>query len=183
MSRVLLVDFDGVIARLPVDWATVREALGGIVGRRVESILALLEELWPGSLYWEASRLIELFELEALPRATLQPGAREGLSLASKRARRVYIASLQSEAAIRGFLEAWGLEGFVDGILSRDTCPDKTCMIMEAAALEAVAPASIVLLDDNPANAARASRAGAGFVRVSPEAGLTLLDAVEMLVE
>jgi len=164
--KVLLVDFDGVITSLDIDWSRVRERISELVGEPVESVTLLLRRLWGTRLYWQVSRVIEDFELEALTRAEPLPGSVEGLNYAKGLGLKIYIASLQAESVIRGFLHAWKLENLVDAIFSREYTPWKTVMALSASLLEGVKMADMVFIDDNERNLREVASLGVWAVDV-----------------
>jgi beta-phosphoglucomutase-like phosphatase (HAD superfamily) len=159
--KILLVDFDGVLAKLDVNWNEVKARVSRELGIPVESLTMLLRQVWGTELYWKISRIIEEYELKALPRAKPLHGSIEGLYYAKGLRLKVYIASFQSESVIRGFLQAWKLDSIIEGIYSREFAPWKAVMTLAVAAVEKVSPAAILFVDDNEHNLREVEAVGA----------------------
>jgi phosphoglycolate phosphatase-like HAD superfamily hydrolase len=160
-ERVVLLDLDGVVVDLRVDWHAVYRALiGKGYMRRWERLTEMLERLWRSdrALYAEASRLVEQFELEAVGRSE-ELLSREDLELLSEHYQ-VYIVTKQPAGVATRVLERIGGLRYVRGVVGRDSGfgPRKLRMLEHLASR--LGGAGFVLLDDRLANLVEALRSG-----------------------
>ncbi|MEZ0346379.1 MAG: hypothetical protein ABWK01_07500 [Infirmifilum sp.] len=161
-DTLLLLDLDGVVVDLKVDWPRVYAELSGRgLMRRGEHFSGALARLWSSDkdAYTLASRIAEPFELEALERS---PYLLSGELL--RRLSESYDLYVVTKQPVRVAVEALrrlGVEGHVGGVVGRDSGygPQKKDMI---GALLADKPgAGAILIDDRLGNLVEAVRAGA----------------------
>jgi len=167
---VLVLDFDGVVTRLPVDWQRARREVSRVLGRPVASLTRLLASLWGTEEYFLASRVLERFEREAAERAAPFPGVEPALQLARGHGSEVYLATLQPRAVVEPFLRRHSLLGYFHGIVTRDDHPGKEEMLRTILARTRAPPSGLLLVDDNPAYAEACSRLGARFLHLENSA-------------
>jgi len=146
---VLIMDFDGTIAELPIDWKTIRREL---VSRgylyRWESIRRGLHRLWNQNrdIYNEASKIIEKHEENVLDRAKLLIHVKDVEMI--HRYFPICIASKQSSNIIQRFLAKHGLERYIDVVVGRDwgVGPDKYSLYR--ACIDNTKKRNAIVLDD-----------------------------------
>lgn len=114
---VIVLDFDGVLTRLDVDWADVKTKFHMTFGIDVQEI----SDFWqrnPGpDLFLEASHFVEKFELEAVQEAPLYPDVKRLFEWFDGT---TYIASMQSRTCILRFLDRFSLESRIQRVLARE---------------------------------------------------------------
>ncbi|QOJ79307.1 hypothetical protein IG193_02250 [Infirmifilum lucidum] len=152
---LVILDFDGVIARLHVDWKRVYRVLEErSYRRRWETVVGMFRRLWLEDVYKfeEASRTVEEFERVARAERILDEGVLRGLDFC--------VASMQPESVLRKFIG----EGVV---LGRDSGlgPLKSEMFRECVR-RAGGRGPVVVFDDDLYNCVVAMRMGFYPVRV-----------------
>ena len=105
-SWLLLLDFDGVITRLDLDWGKIREEVGRAVGRRISSLNEFFEESYGTDEFAVAHSIVESHELEAIKNAKPIDEAVALLRASTP----VMISTMQSERAVEEFLAINGLD-------------------------------------------------------------------------
>jgi len=66
---ILILDFDGVITDLNIDWITVREEVSRRVGFKVESMLEFWEKYFNNELFNLVNEIVERYEFESVIKA------------------------------------------------------------------------------------------------------------------
>jgi len=158
-SPLIILDFDGVIVRLGVDWRRAYRALEERGFRRPwESVTGMLRRLWREDRvrFEEASRLLERFEERAPAERLLGGGDLEGLELC--------VASMQPVSVLRRHLGGVRLYGRDSGY-----GPFKSEMF-RACVEELGWRGPVVVLDDDLYNCVTALRMGFYPVRVVGDA-------------
>ncbi len=156
----ILLDFDGVLTCLPVDWDEVRREVSKLLSRNVESLRKLFKELFGTHLFDVVSSLVESREFEALRDAPLNTDLVALIREAKERGLKVFIVTHQSSRVVATFLRKFRLEDVVDGILTRDVNPEKRCLIEILINTRACRRSRTVLLDDSPRNVDECRRTG-----------------------
>ncbi|MET1101294.1 MAG: HAD hydrolase-like protein [Pyrodictiaceae archaeon] len=181
--RLAILDFDGVLTELDIDWSRVREEVSRRIGVRIDSLMGLLVRLWGTELYRVVSGIIEGFELRAIEKAEPFPDTVWALEFLRRRNIRVYMATLQARRPVSIFLERYKLLGYFKGLLTRDEYPDKAMMVKSILSAENARAEEAFLVDDNPAHIVAAEDIGVKgvLVRNSRKAPL-LLEALRSLL-
>ncbi len=144
----LILDLDGTLVELDVNWSRVREELCRELGMpRAASVMGFLNRLYREipRLYERASRIVESFEIEAAenPRPLLPIDTLKALAKALRA--RICVATKQSRRAAEKALRAIGLEGAE--LATRDECgPSKESLYMLC--LERTGAESGIAIDD-----------------------------------
>ncbi len=157
----LIMDFDGTIANLPVDWISIRKEL---VSRgylyRWESIRRGMHRLWKydRATYDEVSRIIKEYEEESLDRARLFIDIED-----LKKVHRCFpicIATKQASDVVHSFLVRHGIARYVDIVIGRDwgVGPDK-CNLYRAC-IDITKKRYALVLDDSLEYLVKAYRLG-----------------------
>lgn len=120
--KVLVSDFDGTLAQVPINWLEVKVKLSNVLGYEVTSIFEALRltRARDEELYAKISRLIEEYEVNAANKAEEMRGARELLKLFKSKGVKIAIVTLQSKRGLNILLEACGLKPYVDVYVTRD---------------------------------------------------------------
>ena len=143
---VLVLDFDGVITRLNIDWRSLREELSEYLGIKIVSINKLFEETYGTPTFWLAHEFVERRELLAVETSVLNE---EVANLIVSFPGIKYVATLQSERAVVKFLEKHGLLLFKE-ILGRPRFASKEQELRYI--LNTIEPEKIIFIDDSRQN-------------------------------
>ena len=147
--KVVVLDFDGVITFLDVDWGYVRSLASDAAGFEVGSLLDFWRDYFGSELFFRVSELVEDFEVEAARAAEPVPEVAELIREAAGRGIKVYVATMQSEASVIYFLRKHGLLRYVADVLSREDLPTKREMLEHILKTEGVSPEEVVFIDDS----------------------------------
>ncbi|BDR92090.1 HAD family hydrolase [Vulcanisaeta souniana] len=146
-NYALVLDFDGVITRLNIDWKSLREELSKYLGIRVVSINKLFEETYGTQTFWLAHEFVERHELEAVETSELNNGIREVVTYFPGIK---YIATLQSERAVMKFLERYELLNTFREVLGRPRFASKEQELKYI--INTVSPGRVIFIDDSRQN-------------------------------
>jgi phosphoglycolate phosphatase len=170
----IVYDLDGTLARLRVDWGTVREDVAAKFSARGFDV--------GGADLWDLLERAQRDPLEGLVEETIAEHEREGARLSDRLPLAdelphdipVGVCSLNAEAACRIALEIHGLDHYVATVVGRDTVgtykPDPEPLLRTVQDLSA-APAETLFVGDSERDAVTAERAGVPFQYVSDRLG------------
>jgi len=147
--KILVLDFDGVVTRLDVDWRTIRSEASEIAGFEISSLNDFWRDYFGTDIYFAVSRYVEAFELEAAEAAKPVKGVAEVIEHAAQKGIKVYIATMQPKALVERFLKKHGLIDSIAGILGRESAPTKSSMLKRIMEIEGAEPEEIMLVDDS----------------------------------
>ncbi len=143
----VILDFDGVITRLEVDWRRVAEEVSRRTGLIFESMLNLLPRIWNTELYRDVDEIIETFELEDVREKTVDSEVVECLSRLSKFFA-LHIATMQSRRVVEYFLRKHDLMKYFKYVLTRSEYPRKVYQVRRIIELANARPEQVYLIDD-----------------------------------
>jgi phosphoglycolate phosphatase-like HAD superfamily hydrolase len=118
----IVLDFDGVITSLDIDWRALRQKISGILGREINSILEALRRYYRQREYYVIHVIAEEAELDAVKHATINP---EIAAIIRNAKEPVYIATMQSEFAVWRFLKRTGYAKYIADVLGRPSFGSK----------------------------------------------------------
>ena len=150
--KVLVLDFDGVITFLRIDWGLVRYLASEVAGFEIRSLLDFWRDYFGCEVFFRVSELVEGFEVEAAEVAEPVPEVADLIRKASRAGVKVYVATMQSEASVIRFLKKHGLLACVTDVLSREDLPTKKDMLKHILEIEGVKPEKVVFIDDSEKN-------------------------------
>ncbi|MDP7982849.1 MAG: HAD hydrolase-like protein [Conexivisphaera sp.] len=156
-SWLLLLDFDGVITRLDLDWGKIREEVGRAVGRRISSLNEFFEESYGTDEFAVAHSIVESHELEAIKNA--KP-IDEAVALLRASKAPVMISTMQSERAVGEFLVINGLDKHVDEILGRPRFGSKEAQFAWVEREKGYRPKDVLFVDDSMRNISKCMKFG-----------------------
>lgn len=116
LTPVLVLDFDGVLVSLDINWAHVRQEVSKALGIPISSLNVFWEQYHGTEMFKKANDIAEKYEFQALERA--HPKEDLGAAL-SGWSGRCYIASLQSEKVLKLFVERFKLQPYISEMLDR----------------------------------------------------------------
>ncbi len=178
-NLIIALDFDGVITRLDVDWEKVREQVSRILGRKVSSLIELLESSFGTDLFYTLSSLVRTYEEESIERAV--PFEDAVLFLKNAEHVKVYIATMQPRDLVHRFMSRYGLLRYVHDILGRDEFGSKLNQLRFILDAEKIDPCTLMLIDDSYRNILYARLLGARFIWLRRGRGMTLLSVLRVV--
>ncbi|MGQ9781065.1 MAG: HAD family hydrolase [Nitrososphaeria archaeon] len=125
-KTTLVLDFDGVITDLNVDWKLVYKKISELVGYDVDSLIPFWKKYFGTELFRRCNKIIEEYELQAVSRC--RPFEDVEPALASFDGP-IYIASMQSQKALEEFFSKNGLRHYLREVLGRDNFGSKSRQI------------------------------------------------------
>lgn len=174
---VLILDFDGVITKLDIDWVKVREEVSKAVGFQVNSLVDFWDKYFGTELFHVASGVVEKYEVEEALRAKPYEDVEKALNAFKGK---VYIASLQSKKALYLFLEKNGLRGYFREILGREDFGSKFRQVQYVMNKETIAE-RIFLVDDSRRNISACKPLGIECILFNRKSGYDLLNLVKKI--
>jgi len=174
---VLILDFDGVITKLDIDWVKVREEVSMAVGFQVNSLVDFWDKYFDTELFYVASRVVEKYEVEEALRAKPYEDVEKALNAFKGK---VYIASLQSKKALHLFLEKNGLEGYFREVLGREDFGSKFRQVRYVVSRE-IGAEKIILVDDSRRNISACKPLGIECILFNRNSGCNLLSLVKKI--
>lgn len=118
-EKAVILDFDGVITRLNIDWDKLRSLVASKTGLKLNSFLAFFEENYGTKQYDIVHEIVTEHEVKSIEHSEPYEDIYEFLETISMYYP-VFIASMQSEKSIKLFLEKYSLIKYFSEILGRD---------------------------------------------------------------
>jgi HAD superfamily hydrolase (TIGR01509 family) len=174
---VLILDFDGVITSLNIDWITVREEVSRIVGFRVESMLEFWERYFNTELFNLANEIVERYELESITKAKPYDDVKTALQSFNGL---IYLASMQSEKVLNIFLQKHGLKDYFKEVLGRERFGGKLRQVQYIIDREDNA-GRIILVDDSRRNISSCQALGIKCILFNRKTGDNLMQLINNL--
>ena len=163
----IILDFDGVLTKLDVDWKLVIKKVSQLLGKEIHSLYEVILRYWRTSIYNDISNVIEEFELKSLEKAYLIPNLDELRELAQLGT--LCIASLQSRRVIELFLRRYNIHHFFKIIMTRDDYPRKYMQVFKIVNELQVNPRYTYLIDDLERNCDECVEIGINCIVFSKE--------------
>lgn len=117
MNNIIVLDFDGVITRLDIDWNHVIRETSRVIGFEIQSLHSFFESYYGSPLYEAAHEFVKDYEIRAVCESKLFPDVELALGLIKGRA---YLTSMQANEALRLFITRNRLGKYFKKILGRD---------------------------------------------------------------
>jgi phosphoglycolate phosphatase-like HAD superfamily hydrolase len=172
---VLILDFDGVITRLNVDWVRVRGEVSRVIGFNVDSLVDFWDKYFGTEKFYLASRIVERYELEEVLRVKPYDDVEKALQSFNGK---VYIASLQSRNALKVFLQRNRLNGYFEEVLGREDFGSKFRQVQYIMGREVDAE-RIVFVDDSRRNISGCKPLGVECILFDRNSGSNLISLIE----
>ena len=147
----LILDFDGTLATLPVDWRTLREKIRELHGDlgQSETIFAwLLTRKRKGLEVAHILELVEKAEEEAVEKLDYKREVVRLLRELKVKDVKLAIVSMQGEKTLRKALKLMGIEEVFDQIVSRDFSLSREEQLMEVLAKWKIKPQEAIFMSD-----------------------------------
>lgn len=116
-EKVLVLDFDGVIVKLNVEWPKVYSKVSELAGYNVTDLITFWKNTFGTELYDKANKVIEEYEILALSKSIIYPDVHKALKIFNGT---IYLASMQSQKVLESFLEKNGLKAYFKEVLGRE---------------------------------------------------------------
>ncbi|MCX8188488.1 MAG: hypothetical protein N3F64_02140 [Nitrososphaeria archaeon] len=116
-EQVLVLDFDGVIVKLNVEWPKVYNKVSELAGYPVTDLITFWKNTFGTELYYKANKIIEEYEMMALSKSSIYADVYEALKIFNGT---TYLASMQSQKVLESFLEENGLKSYFKEVLGRE---------------------------------------------------------------
>jgi len=174
---ILVLDFDGVIADLNIDWHLLRAEVSRTVGFKVDSMLSFWENYFGTKLFYPANDIVERYELEAAlntaPYNDVKPALESFKGI-------VYLASMQSEKVIDFFLDKYDLKKYFKETLGRTRFGSKARQLQYIMAKGRKCE-KVILIDDSKRNIESCHRQGLSCILLNRKGGDNLLDVIKKI--
>ena len=147
----LILDFDGTLAILPVDWRTLREKIRELHGDlgQSETIFAwLLTRKRKGLEVAHILELVEKAEEEAVEKLDYDREVVRLLRELKVKDVKLAIVSMQGEKVLRKVFKLMGIEEVFDQIVSRDLSLSREEQILEVLAKWKIKPQEAIFVSD-----------------------------------
>jgi HAD superfamily hydrolase (TIGR01509 family) len=177
MNMILILDFDGVITKLNIDWITLREEVSKKLGFRVESMLEFWEKYHNTELFNLANEIVEKYEFEEVGKAKLYDDVKPALKTFNGT---TYLASMQSERSLKIFLQKYDLKDYFKEVLGRERFGSKLRQVQYVIYRENNAR-RIILVDDSRRNISNCKALGIKSILFNRMAGDSLIQLINNL--
>ena len=151
-GHVCVLDFDGVITELGIDWGLVKSVVSSIAGFKVLSLAEFFREHFRTELFFRVSNALKPFELGAAMRARPSPCIGSVLKVLKEGCLSLYLASLQCREVLDYFLSKHHLGYYFTEVFSREGFPSKREVFKHLLELWGLPPASFLVIDDSARN-------------------------------
>ncbi len=158
-SSVFVLDFDGVITSLDIDWSRLRGEVSNVLGVKITTFLDFFETTWGTPVFSRASEMVKEHELEAAHRAKPYPDVASALEILRQKKNTAYIASMQSNGVLDYFLGAHNLLQYFKETLGRESAGSKRRQLEHIAQIEGLS-ANAVFIDDSRKHVATGKELG-----------------------
>ena len=174
---IYVLDFDGVITKLDIDWGRVRAEVSRVLGYPVDSLIDFFKSSFGSKRFFLVSKIVERYELDSVKKAEPYKDVSDFLSRI--RSRPIYIASMQSEKAIRTFLRKHSLSPYFKDILARERFGSKYRQLKFLINNLNLQPTNILLVDDSKRNISACKKLGLKCFWLQRNKGMTLLNCLQ----
>lgn len=128
---VVVLDFDGVITSLNIDWKLLRQDISQSLNLDIVSFASFFEEKYGSYDFDRVSDLVKGKEFEAIKSAEPYSDVLPALKLLKASASQTYIASMQSIDVLEDFLRRFQLYYFFKAILGRENGGSKRAQLAQ----------------------------------------------------
>jgi HAD superfamily hydrolase (TIGR01509 family) len=180
-SKVFILDFDGVITTLGIDWKDLLGKASRHAEIRISSFLDFFDKTWGTEKFQGVSSLVEQYELEAAMKVEPYADVKPALELLKQRNHLLYVASMQAASSVDYFLRKHEMEKYFKEVVTREKTGSKRRQLEYVKEKEANTEAKdFIFIDDSRRHIL--SYADLGFTCVyfnRQESGKTLLQVVQ----
>jgi phosphoglycolate phosphatase-like HAD superfamily hydrolase len=182
-NAVFVLDFDGVITTLDIDWKKLRNEISSDLKLKIDTFAEFLEKNFGNDEFERVSELVKQREYLAASKAAPYPDVKPALQLIHENAIHAYIASMQSIEVVNFFLRKFEIDSYFTQVLGRETYGSKRAQLDQIRNIERQQRFSslpnLVLIDDMKRNIVVAQELGYSTILFKRGEGLpTLVDLV-----
>ena len=170
--KAIILDFDGVITRLDIDWVKIRKEASILIGEKIYSLNEFFERYFGTPKFRLVSQFIKKVELNALEKAVPYADVPEFMTLTDVIPK--YIASMQAEEAIMFFLSKHSMAQYFKGVLGRNSFGSKRAQLMHLIESTGLNPKDILYIDDSRRNIEVGKEFGLNSILLRRDRGGTL---------
>ncbi|MEM2185341.1 MAG: HAD hydrolase-like protein [Candidatus Methanomethylicia archaeon] len=174
---ILVLDFDGVITSLNIDWFKVLEEASMKIGFKVKSLLDFWEKYFGTREFYLVNEIVEKYEMEAALKA--KPFNDVKIVLENFRGK-IYLASMQSEKVLKLFLEKHDLEKYFKEVLGRERFSSKVEQLKYI--LKREEGETIVFVDDSKRNILMCQGFGVKCILIDRKKGDNLINLINSVI-
>jgi phosphoglycolate phosphatase-like HAD superfamily hydrolase len=178
-ESILILDFDGVVTDLDIDWKSVYKDISDMVGYEVNNLITFWESCFGTELFNTCNKIIEKYEFEAIPRAKLYEDVKPAFESFKGP---IYIASMQSQKVLDFFLSKYDLKHYFKEVLGRDNFGTKKRQIQYIMDRECDHK-DFVLVDDLQRNIDDCSYLNIRFILFNRKNGDNLINVIEKVIQ
>ncbi len=185
---VLVLDFDGVILSLDIDWPGLRQEISAALEIKIDTFASFFEENFGKSDFERVSELAKKVEFSAAEKAAPYPDVQPALELLRTREIKTYIASMQSIDVLNFFLQKQGISSYFVQVWGRESGGSKRFQLEQIKKIEqqdshGLEP-KFVLIDDAKRNTVLASELGYAPILFKRDSnGISLVNVVKSVIE
>lgn len=173
-----MLDFDGVITSLNIDWFKVLEEVSMIIGFKVKSLLDFWEEYFGTREFHLVNEIVEKYELEEVLR--VKPFDDVKIVLENFHGS-IYLASMQSEKALKLFLEKNCLDVYFREVLGRNRFKSKVEQLKYILMKER--DGEVIFVDDSKRNILKCQSLGVKCILIDRKRGDNLINLVNSVIK
>jgi phosphoglycolate phosphatase-like HAD superfamily hydrolase len=156
IPQVFVLDFDGVITTLDIDWNKLREGVSSVIGANIRSFGEFFAENYPSAVFEKVSDLVKKEELAAARESQLFSDVRPALETIRLNSSKAYVASMQSIDVVKYFLEKNAVQSYFARVLGRESGGSKRGQLEQIIEMErqggVIGRTNLLLIDDSRRN-------------------------------
>ncbi len=155
----LILDLDGTLVKLPVDWPTFEKYVETLIGRRM-MFLEFVAKYFATPMFWRVHEFLERLELEACNNMVVYDDTREFLDSVLSNARFLAVVTMQGSKPCLKIVERLGLVDRVFLCVTREVAPTRYQQLSIALELLNTDPSKTVFVGDKVIDGFAAHRCG-----------------------
>jgi phosphoglycolate phosphatase-like HAD superfamily hydrolase len=187
VKPVVVLDFDGVLASLEIDWLSLRQEISAALNIEIDTFADYFGQNFGKSDFERVSELVKKAELSAAQNTEPYSDVRPALESLRTKGVDTFIASMQSIEVLNYFLKKHGLNPFFVEVFGREFEGSKRAQLEQIRRIQQkgkplLAP-SFVLIDDAKRNTVLASELGYTPILFDRCDGASLVDVINSILE
>jgi len=150
--KVFILDFDGIITSLNINWSKVRKEASKIAGFKIPSLIKFFENNFGTELFLKVSKLVEKYEIIAIKDAKPYPDVKRSLEVLTNLGKVIFLATMQATNPVITFLKKYDLNKYFKKILTRDMFRSKKDQLKYVLENINLPSKTVVFIDDSHHN-------------------------------
>ncbi len=176
-----MLDFDGVIATLDIDWRNLRKQISKKFDLEIESLTKFFEENFGTQQFELVSQEVRVAELGAAQKAKPYSDVAPSLEYLAEHRIKTYLASMQSIEVVNSYLKRYGWGHYFLRVFGREQGGSKRVELETIKKEEKTG--KLILVDDMKRNLSAARELGYNAILFRRPTKPSLLALVKSLVE